>query len=81
MEHSYKQQLDAMTDGLDQWCERCVRRRARLRHSATLMLALAFTLGIASLLMPSLGNTWVQGKRVGEPTMAYSSINQMLLGQ
>ena len=80
MEQDYRQQLQQMTDGLDEWCMRQNRRRAMARRSTRLAVALSAVIGAAALLMPPKADTWVQGARDATPQWAYVTTERILSG-
>ncbi len=63
MEKDYKTELQAMTEGLAEWCHR--RERQRQRATRTLIgaavLAVAVTVTAVALLVPQNTDTFVEG--------------------
>lgn len=70
--------MQQMTDGLDEWCMRQDRRKAVVRRSARLAVALSAVIGVAAIAMPPKADTWVQGARDATPQWAYVTTERML---
>ncbi len=79
MEDNMKQQLQSMTEGLDQWCDRRQQRRVVARQRVLLCVGLLITAVLAMAMMPGHEGTWVQGSRAEAPEVAIESVTQMLL--
>jgi len=79
MEQKTKDELLAMTDGLEAWCASRQRRRTSLRQTVLLCVALAATTGVASAMIPPREGTWVQGSHADAPEVAIQRVDQILL--
>ncbi len=79
--YDYKEQMQAMLDGFDEWCDRREHSRTNIIRSAFLVLAVSASVAATAQLMPERNDTYVSGNLSCCVDEACTRVDMMLAGR